>query len=91
VGACPRQAACPADSGTNFALFWVDVTGIRRAGSPAGWQRISVCPQKTKQGACPALKFSFLPVASGHLFFVLEWLRLIAPPVFPPSDLDHTR
>jgi hypothetical protein len=47
--------------------------------------------KKTKQGQRPALDFSsFTPVSSGFFFF-LEWLRLVAPPVFPPSDLDHTR
>jgi hypothetical protein len=47
--------------------------------------------KKTKQGQRPALDFSsFTPVPSPIVSF-LEWLRLVAPPVFPPSDLDHTR
>jgi hypothetical protein len=47
--------------------------------------------QKTKQGQRPALKFfQFMPVSS-KLFFLWSGLRLIAPPVLPPSDLDHTR
>jgi hypothetical protein len=47
--------------------------------------------KKTKQGQRPALNFSsFTPVAS-ELFFFWSGLRLIAPPVVPPSDLDHTR
>jgi hypothetical protein len=46
---------------------------------------------KNKAGRVPCFEiFLVLPVAPGHFCFT-EWLRLIAPPVFPPSDLDHTR
>jgi hypothetical protein len=40
--------------------------------------------KKTKQGQRPALDFSsFTPVPSDCSF--LEWLRLVAPPVFLPQ------
>lgn len=46
----------------------------------------------TKNKAGPTPCFKFLKYRTGRLrLFFLEWPRLVAPPVFPPSDLDHTR
>jgi hypothetical protein len=47
---------------------------------------------KNKAGPTPCFEIFpvFTPVAS-ELFFFWSGLRLIAPPVLPPSDLDHTR
>ena len=106
MGATLVVAPLPADAmdGLTWPLSRLDAfyhpvrPHVGRTGRPQGrLYRLGLClkraarAKKTKQGQRPALDFSsFIPVAS-ELFFFLEWLRLVAPPVFPPSDLDHTR
>jgi hypothetical protein len=46
---------------------------------------------KNKAGRVPCFEILVSHRLPPDVGFFSEWLRLIAPPVFPPSDLDHTR
>src|SRR5215471_6456538 len=63
----------------------------RRAASSSVLQLLRVqAAQKNKAGPPPCFKF-FSSIRRSPPIIFLEWPRLVAPPVAPPSDLDHTR